>query len=434
MNEQNSLIMLVDDSRTMRFLVRQALEEAHFRVIEAQTGEDALILFKQDNPDAIVLDVEMPGMGGFETCKKIRALPEGGHIPIMMATAFDDSASINKAYEVGATDFITKPINWDMLGHRMRYIIRSSRQFIELDKSKTALQAAQTSIQRFNAELEQKVVDRTKQLQQTNEELKATLDQLKKTQDQLIESEKMASLGNLVTGIAHEVNTPIGISLTAVSHLQEKLNQVMISFNRNALTRSALDAFLSEHREALELLNINLQRAIELIKNFKQTSLDQASQSHHEFSVKKYLEEILFSLKPALKKTKIKTQIDCPENLKVDSYPGVLFHVITILVMNSVTHGYLPEQEGCIRIEVKREHNEITLKYSDDGRGIPEGDLKRVFEPFFTTKRSQGSLGLGLHIAYNQITQMLGGSIMCESEPGRGATFIITFPMVAKNK
>src|SRR5262249_19696392 len=150
-----------------------------------------------------------------------------------------------------------------------------------------------------------------------------------------------------------------------------RLNETMVPFNKNALTRSTLDEFLSVSHETIELLTVNLQRAKELVKNFKQMSLDQASQSHHSFPLKIYLEETLFSLKPTLKNKKIKVQIHCPDDLVVDSYPGVLFHVMIILVMNTVSHAYLPGQEGTITIEVSSSNDEVTLIYSDNGKGIP---------------------------------------------------------------
>jgi signal transduction histidine kinase len=429
MSERLPLVMIVDDSRTFRALFSSTLQQEGFRVVEAGTGEDALDEIKRNGrPDAVILDIEMPGMGGFETCKQIRQLPDGNYIPVMISTGLEDYHSITKAFESGATDFVTKPMNWDLIGRRMHYMIRNNKNLIALNDSRTEILETQEKIKGLNAELEQRVISRTKMLEQTNNELRMTLKKVKEMQDHLVESEKMASLGTLVAGIAHEVNTPIGIAVTAVSHLEEKLDAIDKAIQQKALTQSQLINFLKASQEAVNLTKINLEHATELIKSFKQVSVDQASESYHEFLGKEYLGEIVYSLQPVITKNSLQVNISCPEDLRIESYPGVLFQVLTILVMNSIQHGYKEGEGGEIIIDMQAQDGEVTLSYADKGKGVSEENLKKIFDPFFTTKRSQGSAGLGLHIAYNQITKLLGGTIRCESQLNVGTQFIIRFP------
>lgn len=427
-SEKSSVVFIVDDSITMRAMLHRVLSQMSFTVHEANSGEAVLELLKTTTPDAILLDVEMEGIGGFVACEQIRLTPNGKHIPIMMVTSLEDLESINRAYKAGATDFTTKPINWDIIGHRVRYMIRTSRDFLELQKTRFELD-------QLNLDLEERVIHRTQQLKAANFDLKKMLDQLQTTQNQLVEAEKLASLGSLVAGIAHEVNTPIGITITAISMLDDNLNKMYELYSNNQLRRSDFTQVMTLIREAIQLATKNLQRSVELIKSFKQVSADQISENRREINLKSYLEEILISLKPSLHQTKLTTQINCPTDLVVDTYPGAIFQIITIFVMNSITHAYDPGEPGTLTIEAKLSDQTVELCYSDTGKGIAPDIINKIFEPFFTTKRNTGSTGLGLNIAYNTVTQLLGGTLKCTSNLGQGAFFIVHFPKgnAAKN-
>lgn len=422
--ENASIVFIVDDSITIRAMLHRVLQQMGFVIHEADSGEAAIELLNTITPDAILLDVEMPGMGGFLTCEKIRALPKSKFVPVMMITSLEDLESINRAYQAGATDFTTKPINWDIIGHRVRYMIRTSHDYIELQKTKQDLN-------QLNLDLEERVIKRTEQLKSANQNLKELLDELQTTQGQLIESEKLASLGALVAGVAHEVNTPIGISITTISILNKDLEKLEKLFTQNLIKRSDLSNYFTSAKEEIHLAEVNLQRAVELIKSFKQVSTDQISEKRRNINLKEYLEEIVTSLKPAMHQTKLTTQIHCPENLIIDTYPGTLFQIITIFIMNSITHAYEPGDEGVLSLNVKSldgEKGEIELAYSDTGKGISPENLKKIFDPFFTTARASKSTGLGLNIALNSVTKLLGGTLKCTSTPGQGSTFTITMP------
>jgi signal transduction histidine kinase len=305
----------------------------------------------------------------------------------------------------------------------------------EIEKKNEALhrmwlevKESRDKIVEWNKTLEERVSERTEQLAQANEELVLMLDTLKRTQTQLIQSEKMSALGNLVAGVAHEINTPIGISVTAISHLNEKTAAITESFHNNQITRSELEKYLELGREMNDIILINLDRAANLIRSFKQVAVDQSSEVKRVFNVRAYIEEVLLSLQPKLKKTKHQIRVDCPDDLEIESYPGALSQIITNLIMNSLVHAFGEEDSGLITFAVSRDQSMINFCYSDNGKGINSENLEKIFNPFFTTMRGKGGTGLGLHIVYNIATQTLQGTINCQSKPNQGTTFIISFP------
>ena len=262
----------------------------------------------------------------------------------------------------------------------------------------------------------------------SNRELQFTLDELKLAQKQLVESEKMAALGGLVAGIAHEINTPLGIGVTAASHLEDETRKLMKLVDEGKVSRAALDTYQTDALSSAQLILSNLRRAGHLIKSFKQVAVDQSSEQAREIDLKTYLEEILVSLGPALKKTPHRVSIKCPENLRLLTYPGAISQIVVNLVMNSLIHGFEGIEHGEIRIECQSYDEEWLLLYRDNGVGMSEDVRQRVFDPFFTTKRGQGGSGLGLHVVYNLVTQLLRGSLDCISAPGKGVEFQIQLP------
>lgn len=267
--------------------------------------------------------------------------------------------------------------------------------------------------------------------QDMNQSLKDTLFTLTETQKQLIESEKMAALGTLVAGVAHEINTPIGVSVSANSFLELETKKTVQRMESNRLTKSELTVFLKNTSESCRILNTNLNRAAELIKSFKNIAVDQRTEELRNFNVKSYLEQVLLSLSPTLKKTSIEVVSACDEDLNVYSYPGVFAQIITNLLMNALDHAFSPTLQGQIHIEIRRkpDHQHYTLSFCDNGCGISEEHLSHIFEPFFTTKRGMGGIGLGLHIVYNLVHHKLHGSIHCTSTVGVGTEFFIEIPI-----
>ena len=282
------------------------------------------------------------------------------------------------------------------------------------------------NLQQFNQNLEQLVQQRTSELSQT-------LADLKSTQNQLVESEKMAALGGLVAGVAHEINTPIGIGIAAASLLAEKVTKFCEIYSNGQIKRSELEKFLDITMQSSNMILANLTRAADLIHSFKEVAVDQSSELKRTFPVKKYLEEILTSLTAKLRTTKHKVEVNCDENIVLDSYPGVFYQIVTNLVLNSLIHAYEPKDEGVLTFDFQLDGELLVFEYADNGKGITPENLSKIFEPFFTTKRGQGGTGLGLHIIYNLVNQKLQGTIKCQSQLGQGTKFLIKFPAKIAN-
>lgn len=273
---------------------------------------------------------------------------------------------------------------------------------------------------------------RQTEMQRTNDALHRSLVVIKRTQSQLVESEKMASLGGLVAGIAHEINTPVGTSITASSFLESKGQTCAKHVAEGTLRKSELDVFLRDVIESTQMILTNLLRAAELIRSFKQVAVDRTSEEQRSFLIQEYIHHVLLSLRPRLKKTAISVSVQCPESLNIHSYPGAFSQIITNLVVNSLVHAFPPDATGEILFQVTMEGDDILFHYSDNGQGMEEEHRLQIFEPFFTTARHRGGSGLGMHIVFNLVTQTLQGTIHCDSSPGRGTAFKIRIPLEAE--
>jgi len=296
----------------------------------------------------------------------------------------------------------------------------------ELDKKTDQLQKYADSLESSNVEL--------KRYQTTLEEMvEMRTSKLKSAQKQLIESEKMASLGELVAGVAHEINTPVGVGVTAASFLQDETNSINKKYLESKMTKEDFDGFLACSLQTTAMILSNLQRATELVQSFKQVAVDQTAEDRRRFQVIPYIEEVLVTLHPRLKKTLHTIEVNGDNIIEVDSYPGAFSQIITNLVMNSVIHAFTDGEAGKITIDLKCDDKQMILTYTDNGCGVESKNLDKIFAPFFTTKRGYGGTGLGMHIVYNLITQKLKGVIECHSELGEGVTFTLTIPLVTND-
>lgn len=269
-----------------------------------------------------------------------------------------------------------------------------------------------------------------KQLFEAKDEAEQALAGLKEAQDMLIQTEKLASLGRLVAGIAHEINTPVGNSRTVVTALSLKARQFQQELESGTLKRSSLEKFLATLDEAIRILDSSLNMAAEQISNFKQVAVDQTSMQQRRFDLREVVDEVVYTLRPRVKHTRFQVEVDVPDGIELDSFPGPLGQVITNCFNNALIHGFEGREEGCITIAARRlNEQEVQLDISDDGIGMSPDELKKAFDPFFTTKMGRGGSGLGLHIVFNLVNTVLRGSVELDSAPGKGLKLMFRIPV-----
>lgn len=268
-------------------------------------------------------------------------------------------------------------------------------------------------------------------LESLEEAVNKKTEELKEAQHHIVQSEKMSSLGRLVAGVAHEINTPIGIGVTAASHLEKETNNIFKMYEKGDMTKTSFEKYMEHTIIESKMLLTNLNRAASLIQSFKKVSVDQSEEVRRKFNVKEYIEDLLISLRHKLKSKQINIFIHCLDDLVINSYPGPLSQILTNLIFNSYMHGFENKENGDIHIIITVNNGEVELLYYDNGLGITKELIPKVFDPFFTTKRNKGGTGLGLHLVYNIVMSTLNGSISCTNRPNNGAEFNIRFPIMA---
>ncbi|PZD71393.1 Sensor protein TorS [Acaryochloris thomasi RCC1774] len=409
------VIVCVDDEPAVLDSLRRELSEVFEESYELETavgGVEAVELVKdlvqdQCNVAVIIADYLMPDLKGDEVLRQVNELS-----PKTLTVMLTGQAGV---------DGITNAINTAQL---YRYI---AKPWQPADLQLTVREALNSYIQEqqlyeYQHQLEQKVQARTRELTQT-------LQELQETQTELIRSEKMAALGQLVAGVAHEINTPVGNALLAASVLQNETQAFDELYKQGSLKRSTLSGYLETAADSSRLVLSNLDRAAQLIQSFKQVAVDQTSFEKRPFTIIPYINSVLTSLEPHLKATKHQTTVDGDISLKMVSYPGALSQIVTNLVINSTRHAYGPGEQGHLSFSLHQQEEQVILEYADDGCGISESHQAKIFEPFFTTARERGGSGLGLHIVHNIVTQNLRGTIRCESTLGSGSKFILNLPL-----
>ena len=291
-----------------------------------------------------------------------------------------------------------------------------------------ARDSAKEKIIKLNQELEQKVEARTLSLTGANTKLQESLNALEETRDGLVEAEKMAALGGLVAGVAHEINTPIGVGVTALSHLEQQITEINSNLKNEELSRSELDKFLEVCQEGVNISYSNLQQAAKLIASFKQVAVDQSFDDLRSFEFRAYVNHVISAISPKLKYGSHEIKVVEGEEITITSYPGAYYQLFSNLIMNSLQHGFEDIKQGCISIEISTTDNALTISYHDNGRGMTEEEQRKIFDPFYTTKRGEGGSGLGGYIVFNIVVQKLHGKIICESSSDTGTLFVIQVP------
>jgi signal transduction histidine kinase len=390
-------ILLVDDTLANLQVLTQMLKERGYMIRTALSGKLAFSFMETMLPDLILLDILMPEMNGYEVCEKLKADERTRDIPIIFISDLSENFDKVKAFSIGGLDYITKPFH-----------------------AEEVLARVETHLKLYHLQ---------QQFFQQNEELQNTLNNLKATQAKLLESEKMASLGNLVAGVAHEINTPLGISKIAASHLTSDTKKAATSYEKKQLKGSALKAYFESATHSSQLIFNNLERANKLVQSFKQVAVDRTNLDKRVFAVKKYIEESIINLTPHLKQTQHCIIVSGDDKIEINSFPGTLSQIVTNLVINSIIHAYQDGDTGELRFDIRDELGQLIIEYKDNGCGMPAELMGKIFEPFFTTRRAEGGTGLGLHIIYNLVTQKLKGTIECNSTQGFGTTFTISIPL-----
>lgn len=397
---ERETILIVDDTADNLSLISSFLRET-YTVKAANNGESALRIALSDRPpDLILLDVMMPSMDGYEVCRQIKAHPKTCDIPVIFLTARSSVEDEKFGLDLGAVDYITKPISPPIVLARV--------------KNHLSLKATADFLRR------------------TLEEVRAAHHRLEETQQHLIQTEKMAAMGQLVSGVAHEINTPIGVALTAVSHLTGLIDDLGRRFAQGGIRKSDLAEFLDNAREGAGLATANIVRTADLIQSFKQVVVDRTGKERRRFDLKDYLRDALLGVDSLLRDDGHSLSVSCPSGLLLDSYPGPLSEVLSILVRNAADHAFEPGQGG--RVEVTATalgETHVEIRVADDGRGIDPDHLPKLFDPFFTTRRGIDFPGLGLNIAFNLVTLVLQGTITAESDGGGGASFVLRLPRSA---
>ncbi|MGU3665090.1 ATP-binding protein [Methylobacterium sp. A49B] len=285
-------------------------------------------------------------------------------------------------------------------------------------------------IARATAVFVSEITRREGALRRAKDQADVALVELRRTQDNLVRAEKLASLGQLVAGVAHEINTPLGIALTTGTLMSDEARTFRTNLAAGTLSRSRLNHFVDRVEEGATLLCTNLTRAADLVQGFKQVAVDRVSDETRSVELATWLDDLLASLRPMLRKGGHTVERACPADLVIDTNPGVLAQIVTNLIANAVVHGFRAGQVGRITVAVsEREDGLVRMEVRDTGQGIPPEHLDRIFDPFFTTARSAGSTGLGMHIVHNLVTAKLGGRIALASELGQGTVVQIDFPI-----
>jgi len=330
---------------------------------------------------------------------------------------------------------ITSWIGAPMLAHDQAYgvlVVQSYDPAIVYTKNELdllAFIASHVAVAIARMQADRAVRNAKESLEQQNAALAQALHQLKDAQSELVRQEKLASLGQMVAGIAHEINTPLGICVTATSHLVQELKLTREELAAGTMTEDSLGAFFDVVDQSLRIMTTNTQRAANLVRSFKQVAVDQSSDDIRSFNLGTYLNEVLLSLQPKLKGRPVKVEVACPPELVLDSFPGAVSQIVTNMVVNSLMHGFERDQAGRIHIRAALDGDGmVAFEYGDDGAGMDAETLAKLFDPFFTTKRGNGGSGLGGHILFNLVTGALGGTLRVDSSPGQGLRYYLRFP------
>ncbi|MCU6433818.1 response regulator [Undibacterium sp. Jales W-56] len=394
-------LLVVDDQAINIQLLYQIFSADH-EVFMATSGEQALSFCQNTPPDLILLDVLMPDLDGIEVCRRLKADPATADIPVVFVTGQNNPREEAMGLSVGGVDFISKPVNTAVVRARV--------------KTHLMLKFQTGRIEEVNRTLEARVAERTAELQLAMEHL--------------LQREKMATLGNLVAGITHELNTPLSNMRLASAALLDRVEQLAGELDTGKISRSNLDNFISYCRDSSALIERASQRSYSLIESFKRVSVDQSSDRRCQFDLRDIISHTVSTLRPTLRATPFTVEIDIPQGIILQSFPGPLEQIVTNLITNSIAHAFPDRSSGVMRVSARHNEDQLIITYEDDGVGISDDIKLRIFDPFFTTKAGQGGSGIGMYTVYNLVTNLYGGTIDVDGRPGKGARITAIFPNI----
>ncbi|RIV98563.1 hybrid sensor histidine kinase/response regulator [Azospirillum brasilense] len=388
-------ILIVDDDTANIRALASVLEDRH-EVRFATSGRRALELASADPPELVLLDVMMPGLDGYAVCRLLKTDPATADVPVIFITSLSSPEEEAFGLETGAVDYVTKPFSPAIVRARVA--------------THLSLRRANRSLKDENEHLEALVRERTRKLAQA-------------------QREKMAALRQMVAGVAHEINTPIGVALGSASHLGDRVAAMTERLTANQLRRAELERFLASAGELAALLSSTIARAGEIVRCFKGVAADHGG-LRQTIALRPFLEQVTESLRPQWEPLGHRMAVDCPADLRMVSNPAILSAVLEQLVRNALEHAFPAGRHGLVTVGAAGSGPDtVLLSVADDGAGIAEGTAGRILEPFFTTRRGTGSVGLGLNIVDNLASDRLGGTFTIASRSGGGTLATLHLPV-----
>lgn len=401
-------LLLVDD-QVLNIQLLQHVFKDDYAICSATTGAQALALCARQLPDLILLDVVMPVMDGHEVCARLKADPRTHDIPVIFVTGQNNPREESSALQMGAVDFISKPVNASVVKARVR--------------SQLMLRQTLREVQDLNQNLEARVAQRTAELQ-------LALEHLQQSQEELAHSAANATLSTMIAGVSHELGTPLGNSKMVAGTMAEHTRDMVRDMESGLLKRSGLAHYMQQATEGLALLQRNLERSVELLADFRQVAVDQASEQRRSFDLAHAVNEILRTMSPSLKRQTHRVVVNIPDGIAMDSLPGPLGQVVINLVNNAYLHAFEGRDDGVLTIEGRQEGDEVLISFVDNGVGMAPEHLVKLFKPFFSTKIGKGGTGLGMAIVRNLVNKTLGGRITVSSTLEEGTRFDVVLPRV----
>lgn len=395
-----SVVLAIDDSASSLMVLEDALNEAGYHAMLAPDGMKGLAMAMVAPPDLILLDVIMPGIDGFETCRRFKSDPALCDIPLIFMTSLSTEQFRLDGFEAGAVDYLTKPL-------QMREVLARVQTHLSLSMMRRRLAAQNLALQR------------------------EMIARASASRALLSEAEGMAALGRTVATMAHDINAPVGMALTAASVLESRFRMLKGVLEQNKLTRSEMDKFIADGMEVSASVTINCRRAADLVRRLRSGVGERASAQRHRFLLGGAVRETIASMHPHFTEHHITWNLVMAQEVEMDSYPGILVRVLTNLAVNAQDHAFgVDGGKLDLAIEPGGE-GRVLLRFADNGCGVAAADLPHIFEAFYTTRREQGNSGLGMHIVRTMVNDILGGAVAVVSEPGQGFVVTLDLPLCA---